>query len=401
MQDEHLKGGRILIVDDTPANILLLRRILRQAGYTHVEELTDSRQVLARLREFQPDLVLLDLHMPHRDGVEVLVELREELPPEAYLPVLVISADTLQFARNSVLQYGAQDFLGKPFDQTEVLLRVRNLLQTRFLHLQLLRQNQLLEERVRARTRELETALEAAEAATRAKSQFLANMGHELRTPLTAMRGSLTLLGRLLGEAVPAQAGRMLDLAASNSERLVRIIEDILYLQSVQSGSVEPKLAPVSLRTLVEEVAAGFETPREDGRVALRLEVPDGLPPVETDGDKLREVLRRLLENALRFTGEGSVTVRAAVADGPHPVRVEVADTGIGIPADRLEAVFEPFEQADNSDTRKYGGVGLGLTIARALCERLGGRLEVESRPGEGSTFRVLLPATTPPTAAS
>ena len=398
MQDEQLRDGRILIVDDSPANIILLRRILEQAGYTSVQDLTDSREVLARVRAFQPDLILLDLHMPHRDGIEVLVELRRELPADVYLPVLVISADTMQFARNSVLQFGAQDFLAKPFDRTEVLLRVGTLLRTRFLHQALQQQNQRLEERVRERTRELEAALEAASAASRAKSQFLANMGHELRTPLTALHGSLRLLDRMLGDKIPDPARRMLEMAGANGERLVRIIEDILHLQSIQSGAVEPKLALVSLRAVVNGAAAGVQAPREDGAVALRLEVPDHLPPVETDGERLQEVLRRLLENAFRFTERGSVTVRAAVAEGPYPVRVEVTDTGTGIPEDRLEAVFEPFEQADNSDARKYGGVGLGLTIARALGGLLGGRLEVESRLGEGSTFRVLLPAqSTPP----
>jgi putative two-component system response regulator len=158
MQAGALKEARILIVDDQEANVRLLAQILKQAGYTHMERTTDSRQVLALYEEFHPDLILLDLQMPHMDGYEVMAALRERIPEESYLPILVLTADFAPEAKLRALSAGARDFLTKPFDVAEVWLRIENLLRTRFLYLQVQRQNEILESRVRERTRQLEEA---------------------------------------------------------------------------------------------------------------------------------------------------------------------------------------------------------------------------------------------------
>ncbi len=150
--------ARILIVDDQDPNLRLLEAILRRAGYTNLRCLADSREVLAQFVEFQPDLILLDLHMPHQDGFVVLGGLRRLIPPGSYLPVLVLTADITAEAKQRALSGGAKDFLTKPFDPTEVVLRSQNLLETRFLHLELQDQNRVLEERVRERTQQLEEA---------------------------------------------------------------------------------------------------------------------------------------------------------------------------------------------------------------------------------------------------
>src|SRR5690242_849930 len=145
--DRSLFEGRILIVDDEPANVMLLERVLEQGGYTAVRSTTDSRQVLKLFDEFQPDLVLLDLLMPHVDGFQVMRQLMARVKSHSYLPILVLTADITARAKQEALSAGAKDFLTKPFDLTEVLLRIHNLLETRFLHLQLLRQNDELEDR--------------------------------------------------------------------------------------------------------------------------------------------------------------------------------------------------------------------------------------------------------------
>jgi len=150
--------GRILVVDDEEANVLLLKRTLEQAGYTDIAVTNDSREVAALVVEFQPDLILLDLLMPHLDGFAVLDQLRSIIPEGTFLPVIVLTADITRETRQRALGSGAEDFLTKPFDVVEVLLRIRNLLQARHLHLRLQGQNQLLEARVRTRTRALEEA---------------------------------------------------------------------------------------------------------------------------------------------------------------------------------------------------------------------------------------------------
>lgn len=150
--------GRILIVDDEESNVRLLERFLEQAGYRHIASTSDPQKTLTLFAEFQPDLILLDLHMPYLDGFEVMNQLRQIIPREIYLPILVLTADISPTVRQQALAEGANDFLTKPLDAIEVLLRIKNLLQTRFLHLQLQEQNHLLEEKVYERTQELEEA---------------------------------------------------------------------------------------------------------------------------------------------------------------------------------------------------------------------------------------------------
>jgi putative two-component system response regulator len=156
MLDATLPTSRILIVDDQSSNVLLLEGILQEEDYTAYRGITDSRQALPVYLEYQPDLILLDLQMPYLDGFEVMNQLRAHVPPGAFLPILVLTADITPEAKRHALAEGATDFLTKPFDQTEVVLRIKNLLRTRVLHLQLQDQNQLLEQKVRERTTELE-----------------------------------------------------------------------------------------------------------------------------------------------------------------------------------------------------------------------------------------------------
>ncbi len=158
MLDTRLKDAAILVVDDEGSNVLLLKRLLTQAGYTNVRSTTDPRQVLSLYSAAPPDLILLDLHMPHLDGFAVMEALAPQIPAGTYLPILVLTADITPEAKRRALAIGAKDFLTKPFDHTEVLLRIRNLLETRYLHRQLQGQNRLLEEKVRERTLELEEA---------------------------------------------------------------------------------------------------------------------------------------------------------------------------------------------------------------------------------------------------
>lgn len=158
MDDEALKSAQILIVDDQDVNILLLEEILREAGYTKLRGVTDPRRALPSFVDCKPDLILLDLHMPYLDGFAIMERLKPLVEGGAYLPILVLTADVTQEAKQLALSMGAKDFLTKPFDATEVLLRIQNLLETRFLHLQIQDENLILEDRVRQRTRDLEEA---------------------------------------------------------------------------------------------------------------------------------------------------------------------------------------------------------------------------------------------------
>src|SRR6476660_3494945 len=158
IKEENLKSSRILIVDDQEANVMLLERLLQMAGYTNFISTNDPRQVLPLFSKFQPDLILLDLMMPHLDGYAVMQQIGPRITEGSYLPILVLTAEMNAEAKQKALTVGAKDFLTKPLDATEVMLRIRNLLETRYLHLRMQDQNEVLEERVREKTRELEEA---------------------------------------------------------------------------------------------------------------------------------------------------------------------------------------------------------------------------------------------------
>ena len=237
----------------------------------------------------------------------------------------------------------------------------------------------------------LREARAAAEAASRSKSEFLANMSHELRTPLNSVIGfSNILLKNKAGNLTPEDAtylARILD----NGKHLLGLINTILDLSKVEAGRMEVHREPTDVATLVRDTLAQLQSQVGDRDVTLIAEVPAGLPPLDADPSKLRQVLINLVGNALRFTDRGSIRVVVGADPVTRAVaRIDVRDTGIGIPADKQRDIFEAFKQVESGSDRKYGGTGLGLTISRSLCELMGYRLVlVESEPGRGSCFRV------------
>jgi signal transduction histidine kinase len=244
-------------------------------------------------------------------------------------------------------------------------------------------------------TIELRREKERAEASNAAKSSFLANMSHELRTPLNVILGqSETVLEELYGPVTEDQATSLREIEMQGSH-LLKLISEILDFSRIESGKVE--IAPERIRTgtFLEQLIATFQRTAEEDSVTLLLEMPATIGDVMADPFRLRQVLMNIIGNALKFTPRGGqVTVRAAVgADGASPRWVEVQDSGIGIAPERLERIFDPFEQADASTTRAFGGTGLGLTISRRLCTLMGMSIIVTSEIGKGSKFRIVFPA--------
>src|SRR5438874_3111693 len=185
--DHELTQARILVVDDQEANVRLLERILERAGYTNVATTTDSRQVLGLYEELDPDLIVLDLVMPHMDGFEIMEELGKRVPEGTYLPILVLTADVTPQARQRALSMGARDFLTKPFDHDEALLRIRNLLETRSLHLRLRDQNDVLEQRVGERTAELQRNMEVLRKTSEQRRMLLAHLAKVNRLAMSGL----------------------------------------------------------------------------------------------------------------------------------------------------------------------------------------------------------------------
>ena len=271
--------------------------------------------------------------------------------------------------------------LGLAFDDMADALVARQAAQNRAEE-ELRQLNATLEARIQQRTIELERAV-------RAKSQFLANMSHEIRTPLHGILATLELVHQT--ELGPAQQ-RFLETARRSAEALLNVINEVLDLSKIEAGRIELERSGFDLRTIVEEVTEAFADLAYGKGLELACFVPADLPTALVgDPGRLRQILTNLIGNAIKFTEHGGVGVRAQMIDqsaSSASFSFEVTDSGIGIPAEKRGQIFEAFAQADSSTTRRYGGTGLGLTIAKHFCEMMGGTIHVASEPGVGSTFR-------------
>ncbi|WKB52259.1 ATP-binding protein [Eleftheria terrae] len=239
---------------------------------------------------------------------------------------------------------------------------------------------------------ELRDAKTAAEAASRAKSEFLANMSHEIRTP---MNGVMGLVDLTLETPLTETQRRYLTLVKSSSTSLLNIINDILDLSRIEAGRMRVEQLTFEVRRLFQEAVAPLEPRAQEKGLQFNLLIaPDVPAQIVADPLRLRQILVNLVGNAIKFTRQGRIDISAwpEGQGGAAVLHLCVADTGVGIAADKLERIFESFTQADNSTTREFGGTGLGLTISRRLAEAMGGRLWAESEAGQGSRFHLTLP---------
>jgi PAS domain S-box-containing protein len=238
----------------------------------------------------------------------------------------------------------------------------------------------------------LRSAKDAAESANRTKSEFMTRMNHELRTPLTAIIGfSRVLLQGKQGE-LSEGAQRYADRIRANGMHLLSLINQILDVAKVEAGRMDLEPERIGVDALVHDTLQMLESTAEVKGITIRSELPDCLAPVVTDAAKLRQILINLVGNAIKFTDAGEVCVQVeADPRTARPVSITIRDTGIGIPLDRQQKVFEPFEQGESSTRRQFGGTGLGLSIVKAFAELIGAAIEVESTVGVGTTFTIWL----------
>jgi signal transduction histidine kinase len=392
----------VLVVEDNPD----MRRFVADTLAADFRTATagDGRDGLQKALELRPDLVVSDVMMPGHSGDEMVRQMRARRELDG-MPVVLLTAKADDEFRVRMLRDGAADYLVKPFAAEELRARVGNLVGMKRARDVLLREAEgrqagleVLAREVSLRKREAEaaaelarTARDQAEHATRVKSHFLRMVSHELRTPLTPLILNLAVLRRDPTHPLTPEQEALAGKIAESANRLRNLIEAILEYSGLLSVPRPAQVEALDLAALVAEVTAEAEPEARRKGLALRLTNTPDLTPLFSDRRLARLVLANLLDNAVKFTDRGEVEVTVTSAWGG--VAVAVRDTGPGIPPERHEAIFEPFEHVEPVQRKHTPGIGLGLAVVRELVRSLGGRIEVESQVGRGSTFTVVLPS--------
>jgi signal transduction histidine kinase len=262
---------------------------------------------------------------------------------------------------------------------TEQIIHLRSALQAA---------NRSLERRVEERTAELQTALERVSELSQLKANFISNISHELRTPLTHIKGYIELLITESLGSITAEQRHALTVSQQSTNRLENLIEDLIMVSLASRGEMSIQQEDVDIKRLANLAVKSHADAALARGVNLHAIVDEKVPLVQADSQKIAWVFSQLIDNGVKFTSSGGSVVLSVKCEGQNLVIVSVTDTGIGIPADQLEDIFEPFHQLDGSTTRRYGGTGLGLSLVRQIVEAHGSMLEVQSTDGRGTTFK-------------
>ena len=388
-----LQEARLLIVDDNVANICLMTNILNRLGFRFIESTTDPRETFALLERFKPDLILLDLNMPHLDGFAVMQRLGRLIPRETFLPILVVSNEASGEMTRKALASGAADIQAKPFNTSELFMRVRNLLQMRFLHRQLQDQNETLELKVAERTRELRETQQQiiVQERLRAFGEMAGGIVHDFNNALMSVIGYSELLlhddEQLADVPTTRRFLKIINTAGQDASHVISRLRDfyrpreaIDLFSQVDLNEIIEQAVPLTQPKWRDQALAG-------GReIVLSLDLLK-LPSIFGNASDLREIATNLIFNAVdAMPSGGTITLRSGVEGGD--VVLEVVDTGTGMTPEVRQRCLEPF-----FTTKGEKGTGLGLSMVFGIVKRHEGSVEIDSVEGSGTTFRVRLPA--------
>ena len=376
MPESEARRTRVLLVEDDPGFQLLIQRILERLDPpAQVETVEDGPSAVRLLAQDDFDLVLMDYSLPGRTGLEILKEISDD---GMGVPVVMVTGMGNEQIAVEALKAGAYDYLVKSGDlKTALPLVVQRVIEKVRLEDGL---RKFSEEN--ARLRELD----------RLKSQFIANVSHELRTPLVSISGYTDMmLSEHLGE-LNAEQRKAMSVCSRNAERLKVLIDNILNLSSLEAHRVKPVIRPFDIHTHIRDRLDAARPSCLEHSITLQADLSES-SWVLGDSDLIEQVMWNLLSNAVKFTPEGGrIEVSTHLDRSQTQVVVEVADTGCGIAEEQIPRIFERFWQADASPTRRYEGLGIGLSIVKEILDAHDTAMHVRSTPGRGSVFTFSLP---------
>lgn len=367
------EGALILVIDDEPTQRLLTHEALNQRGY-RIEEAASGEAGLEIARQLKPDLILLDVLMPGMDGFEVCRAIRAD--EELYrTPVVIVTALEDMGSIEIGFDAGATDFIAKPIVWPLLGYRLQFALRTAVMETDLVQ------------------ARDEAEQASTAKSALLANMGHELRTPLNSIIGFSEFLREQANtNGWEPQTAEFLDNIRVSGQRLLSTINDVLEMANLEAGRIELDESTIDLANLIDGVADKYRPAALEKGVSLDARGTDRNIALRGDYEVMRRVVGNVVSNAIKFTQDGGIYI-SAMRRLSGEMEIGVTDTGLGMTDDDVQAIIEPFRQADNSLSRNQEGSGLGVPLAKALLRLHDGDLEIRSEPDVGTTVSMVLPA--------
>jgi len=389
------RKNKVLIIDDETANIIALTNILSQEYDILASK--NGKDAITLAEEHMPEVVLLDVLMPDMDGYEVITELKRSERTQ-HIPVIFITGlDNIE-AEKKGLALGAADYIPKPFHSDIVKLRVQ--IQIKLVnHIRTLEERDEMERQLNI-IKELEAGLiaakeqaehnrELAEHSSRAKSEFLARMSHEMLTPMNAVMGMLQVI-KIRG--VPENIKNCINEINSASSHLLEMITDVLDVTGMEYGVFKLNEATFDVKSTIRGILETVEYNAAQKRQTLVTTIDPLIPSyLLGDENRLKQVISNLLANAVKFTpdnGEIFFYAKKLEDDGEcAKLRFEIVDNGIGISRDQQKALFTMFEQADGSNTRKHGGIGVGLALSKRIIEMMGGSIWIESELNKGAKF--------------
>ncbi len=365
--DIDLKNSKVLMVDDTPANIDVLRKVLINEGY-QLFFANNGEKAIKIANQALPDLILLDVMMPGINGFEVCRNLKQN-DVTRDIPIIFLTAKNQPEDVKEGFEIGAADYIYKPFRHEEVCVRVRNHLQTCVL------------------MRQMEEARIAANVANQSKSVFLANMSHELRTPLNGILGYTQIFQ--FDELLNNEQKQGIEVIHQCGQYLLTLINDILDLSRIETGQMKLYPKDFHLEILLQNIIEIFKIQAKQKQLTLNYQQIGKFPyAVHGDEKRLRQIIINLLSNAVKFTKQGWINIKVEYCD--NKIRLQVTDTGSGIASEEIYKIFQPFEQLGEVFYKPEGS-GLGLSITKTLVEMMEGKLYATSILEQGSIFSTIL----------